>query len=588
MKKTLLIAIAVIMAANVFSQQPTFDWAKRIGNSYGATGTSIATDAAGNVYTIGFYSGKVDFDPGPGTYYLAPSGPVGYHNDIYISKLDSAGNFVWARSFGGLNDDRGLSIAVDGAGNVFATGIFLYDTIDFDPGPGVYNLSSASSQSAFVLKLDTSGNFIWASEIVGGASGNAITLDAADNVYITGYFIGTADFDPGINQYNLTSTGNSQSIFVSKLDSGGNLVWAQNIREISGSGLAESGRAITVDAAGNVYVTGSFRGTVDFNPDNIGIDTLTAPSTGVDNIFILKLNRSGSFVWAKNIDGNMTYSGGYGIAVDGAGNVYSTGVFRGTSNFGTAINPYNITAYNKDMFVLKLNSSGNFIWANNYGGGGENEGQAVALDALGYVYIGGWFGGWNYFNPNCGGCTVFVHGDAAYVLKLDTSGNYKNLSLMSSADTGDAFANAMTLDASDNIYMTGFFHDTVNFNPGSGIFNLMDDSMPFGDAFVLKLNQSYATVGINQLVMYNEEMITIAPNPFTSQTTISFSEAQKNTTIKIMDVVGKEIKTVLFSGKSLILEKGEMQSGVYFVQITVDSASSPTYKNVVNKKVVVE
>ncbi len=87
-------------------------------------------------------------------------------------------------------------------------------------------------------------------------------------------------------------------------------------------------------------------------------------------------------------------------------------------------------------------------------------------------------------------------------------------------------------------------------------------------------------VGINELIMDN--YITISPNPFTSQTTISFSEPQKNTTIKIMDVVGKEIKTVLFSGKSLILEKGEMQSGVYFVQITDEK------KNVVNKKVVVE
>ncbi|MCP4589121.1 MAG: hypothetical protein GY842_00110, partial [bacterium] len=137
--------------------------------------------------------------------------------DIFVSKFDSAGDFVWAKRMGGSSIDRGERIAVDGAGNVYTTGVFE-GTADFDPGPGTFNLSSAGSSDIFVSKFDSAGDFVWAKRMGGMSldSGYGIAVDGAGNVYTTGYFRNTVDFDPGTGTFNLTSAGQAD-VFVSKL-----------------------------------------------------------------------------------------------------------------------------------------------------------------------------------------------------------------------------------------------------------------------------------------------------------------------------------------------------------------------------------
>ena len=132
--------------------------------AYAAAG-SIAVDAAGNVYTTGYFGGTADFDPGPGTYNLTSAGTY----EMFISKLDSSGNFIWAKQMGGnssLDYATGLSITLDAAGNIYSTGP-LEGTVDFNPGPGVFTLSAIGvnrTRASFVLKLDADGNFIWAKQ----------------------------------------------------------------------------------------------------------------------------------------------------------------------------------------------------------------------------------------------------------------------------------------------------------------------------------------------------------------------------------------------------------------------------------------
>ncbi|MBK7651576.1 MAG: hypothetical protein IPJ20_13745 [Flammeovirgaceae bacterium] len=147
-----------------------------------------------NVYYTGQFFGTVDFNPGPGTSNMTSAG--GY--DFYIGKLDASGNFLWAKSLGGLNPDVSYSIDVDALGNVFASGGFN-GTVDFNPGPGTNNLTSNGSEDVFVLKLDPSGNFSWARSFGGNNfdSANSIKVDNLGNIITLGTFEGTADFDPG-------------------------------------------------------------------------------------------------------------------------------------------------------------------------------------------------------------------------------------------------------------------------------------------------------------------------------------------------------------------------------------------------------
>ena len=170
-------------------------------------------DHQGNVYTTGYFEGSVDFDPGIGTNLLTSAGLI----DIFVLKLDTSGNFQWAKSMGGNSNDAGCSIALDGSGNVYTTGYFLA-TADFDPGPGTTNITSAGLTDIFISKLDAAGNFIWVKGIGGTYTDRAqsIAVDNLDNIYTTGFFCETADFDPGEGTSTLTSAG-LDDIFVLKL-----------------------------------------------------------------------------------------------------------------------------------------------------------------------------------------------------------------------------------------------------------------------------------------------------------------------------------------------------------------------------------
>ena len=137
--------------------------------------------------------------------------------DIFISKLDSAGNFVWAKRIGGSTYDNAYSISLDGMNKVYTTGRFT-GTVDFDPGTGVFNLT-AINENIYINKLDESSNFVWAVNLGGSSneSGNSVVADASgNNIYTTGWFGGTADFDPGAGVFNLTGAGLSD-MFIQKM-----------------------------------------------------------------------------------------------------------------------------------------------------------------------------------------------------------------------------------------------------------------------------------------------------------------------------------------------------------------------------------
>ena len=263
---SVLVCIAAINFA-IVHPTATFAWtpttpqvsASAFGGTSTDNGNAIAVDAAGNVYTTGYFQNTADFDPGIGISNLTSASLNG--NDVFVSKLDSSGNFVWARSFGGTSTDTGNAIAVDAAGNVYTTGYFK-GIADFDPGAGTSNLTAVGNQDVFVSKLDSSGNFVWAKSFGAGSDDDAtgVAVDASGNVYTTGTFRSTVDFDPGAGVSNLTAV--QPDVFVSKLDSSGNFVWAKSF----GGTSTDNGNAIAIDASGNVYTTGYFYVTADFDP----------------------------------------------------------------------------------------------------------------------------------------------------------------------------------------------------------------------------------------------------------------------------------------------------------------------------------
>ena len=461
----------LILCFSVFPTSPgwaasnRFAWAKRLGGLNHDYVFDIAVDTSGNVYTTGRFQGTSDYDPGPGTYNL--NSTVG-SNDIFISKLDSNGNFAWARSLGGGIFDNGYSIAADPSGNVYTTGTFE-GTADFDPGSGTANRTSAGGDDIFISKLDSNGNFVWARSMGGMNfdSGYSVALDANGNGYTTGRFSDTVDFDPGPGMYSLTSAG-GDDIFIVKLNSNGNFVWA---RSMGGGANFDNGKSLAVDASGNVYTTGMFQGAVDFDPGS-GNYNLTS-AAGTADIFISKLDSNGNFVWARSL-GGVNFDTGTSLAVDTSGNVYTTGTFLGTADFDPGSGTSNlISGQSDDIFISKLDSNGNFIWARSMGGEYFDQSLSLDIDTSGNVYTTGHFTDSADFDPGpeAYNLTTAVGGDSdIFISKLDSNGSFVWARGMGSGlfDSGYGLA----LDPSGNVHTTGIFRGTVDFDPGAGIANL--------------------------------------------------------------------------------------------------------------------
>ncbi len=336
MKKAIYIILIFLLPTLLFAQ-----WAVGVGGNFDDTGTSIGVDGIGNTYIIGHFEDTADFDPGSGTFNLTSNGSY----DIFIAKYATDGSFVWAKNLGGADDDAGTSIFVESNGNVYVTGGFE-GTVDFNPGGSTFNLVSSGGADIFIAKYESDGSFVLAKN-VGGTSfdaGSSISVDGNGKIYVTGFFEGKADFDPGESIFNLTSVG-SVDIFIAKYSSDGSFVWANS----AGSSSDDAGNSISVDGNGNVYVTGGFEGTADFDP---GGGTFNLTSAGLFDIFIAKYSSDGSFVWANSV-GGLSYDLGGGW-VDSSGSIYILGAFEGTVDFNPGVEIFNLTsAGQSDVFIAK-------------------------------------------------------------------------------------------------------------------------------------------------------------------------------------------------------------------------------------------
>lgn len=322
--------------------QGNFVWAKKLGDY--ASHSDLVIDAAGNIYITGRFN-TGDFDPGPGTYTLAAASMN--DADIFISKLDAAGNFVWAKQMGGPLNDCGTGIVTDTSGNVYIIGYFS-GTADFDPGTGTQILNSYGLSDVFISKLDPAGNFIWVKQL-GGSSDELpkpILMDGSGNLVTVGVFSGTGDYDPGPSTFTLSPFG-AFDIFVSKLDSSGNFIWAKQL----GGATTDVIRNAHVDKFNNIYVTGCFMGTVDFDP---GQGIVPLASYGQEDIFISKMDVAGNFAWAGQM-GSPATDQAESIYVDNNGFIYVTGMFEMTADFDPESSTFTLNASGfQDAFICKL------------------------------------------------------------------------------------------------------------------------------------------------------------------------------------------------------------------------------------------
>jgi surface protein len=605
----LIFLLNVLSSSVLFAQEtPLFQWAKSFGGS-GVAGEQIVDldiDASGNIYVTGFFTSVTDFDPGAGTFNLTPVGGT----DIFIAKFNASGNFVWAKRIGGNDpqDERAEAIDVDNAGNIYITGLF-YGTVDFDPNATAFNLASAGSADAFILKLNTGGDFVWAVRAGGTEYEQAldIVVDNAGNTFTTGYFTGTADFDPGAGTVNLIP--DVQDVFVLSLDNTGSFQWAKKF----GGLQTDRGRTIGIDGAGDVVITGRFSGytaSFDFDPGP-SIVTLTPNTTTTSlDIYIAKLNSTtGNIIWAKAIAGTLD-DADEGIAIDNLDNILLTGYFQNTTDFDPGAGIFNLTAVGqRSPFIVKLTSSGDFVWAKAFlnssaVGSPDSRGDAITTDAVGNVYASGQFQRTIDFDPGPGVFNLVALGQSdAYVTKLDANGNFVWAYKIGS--TNFDFALGIAITASGEIYAAGSFALTADFDPGTCTFNMT--STGGYDAYIQKVTfatsalgptitsfsplsgpigttvtitgTNFSTTPANNIVTFNGVATTVSASTSTSITTIvpaSATTGKISVTVNCNTVQSVIDFTVGSATQNFITQWNLVTAGSGATQLTFGTATSGT------------
>jgi hypothetical protein len=551
---------------------------------------------------------------------------------LFISRIVNAQtpNFVWAKGFGGLDNEDVSSVATDINGNVFMTGNFLSDTLNFDS----LSLSNTNQNTSsftylksdiFIAKFDNEGNTLWAKNARGNKYDNslAMSLDYDGNVIVTGSFNSDTLYFDSISLIHSVPNPNSNAVgdfFIVKFDTFGNVLWAK-------SAYKAAGNSIAIDLNNNVFVSGSYYAT-----NFLVLDSITINNQGLNDIFLAKYDESGNLIWGKSIGGassdwdkavttdmsgnvfltgytqsstisidttsltmtcrtfiakfkpngdliwaiNAADSGlidGESIATDMNGNLILVGCFHSASvNFSSITltnyitNPSIANDYGSDILIVKYDSYGNVLWAKSAGAINHDIAKSVFIDGSDHIYVTGDFSYQLIFGPFS---LTEISWENLFILKLDASGN--SLWLKSALK---ANASAICVDNDNNAFIIGSYDQNANFDS----ITLIANPSYYTNIFLTKLD---ITTGVEEINNTVEQVI--YPNPFTSPTTFQSKSTLKNATAIIYNSMGQEVKQIKnISGNSFNIERDNLHAGLYFINLAEGNKIISTEKFVIS------
>jgi hypothetical protein len=456
--------ISILFSLPFYTNSQTFEWAKRMPSDMG---NAISVDANGYSYISGYFVGDVLFD----TVQLTSNGDY----DMFLAKYDQGGTCLWAKNAGGTDSDQGVDVSVDPDGNIYVTGTFngiaTFGTVQL-------TCSSPDYNDIFIAKYIANGNLLWVNQVAGLSDKicKRLSFDANGNIYAAGQFDGIISF----GTIELTTYGDLD-IFITKFNPDGNCLWAKH----AGGTGQDIGYGISSDASGNSYLTGVFEGNASFG-------TIPLSSFGLSDVFLAKYNSDGNCIWAKKAGGTNSEIGA-GVSNDANGNIYITGLFRGTVNFGT--NQLTVFGGN-DIYIARYDTNGNCIWAKQAGGTNNDYGYGVSTDVLGNCYVVGYFSSISSFGINqltsYGGTDIFI-------AKYDINGNC--VGAVQAGGTLDDRSNDISVDINGNSYITGYFTGNSAFGnitlTGSGavIAKIPSDQLPVElSSFTYKILNNYVAL----------------------------------------------------------------------------------------------
>jgi hypothetical protein len=399
---------------------------------------------------------------------------------ILLLALTFKANAQFLISAGAAGQEYSKDIDIDNQGNIISAGYF-YNTVDFDPSVGTNNRTSVGFADNYIAKYTSTGTLIWATSF--GSTGidipHSVVTDNNNNIILTGYFSNTCDFDPSASVAVRTSNG-GRDAYIAKYDANGNFQWVVTY----GADSLDDAFNLAVDAQDNVYWTGVIEGTVTVGTSNF--------TTQVEDIVFGKISPTGQILWVKQVGGSGIDEGS-GIFVDNNGDIIHTGYFQNTVDFDPNAGVSNLTSSGSfDTYFGKYDTSGNLIWMKKIGGPGVDIGApgGITIDNLNNIYIAGNAGVNCDYDPNAGTVTHIMNGTTDwFVAKYDNNGNH--ILSFTVGGTGQDQAHRLTTDNQQNIYVTGWFRISANFNPNGTAITLTGNCTGGGhDGYIAKYNSS--------------------------------------------------------------------------------------------------
>lgn len=557
MKKTILPLFTFCFSlAGLQGSAQELEWVTPTIDSGYSIAYGVAVDGSGNVYTAGIFRDTVDFDPGPGTAILADDLHQGF-----VQKVDASGNFQFVKGFFAATQLEILDLVIDSNGDLIITGRNL-GVMDADPGPGVYNLPGSTNFFGFIIRLNSSGDLIWAHSFVNGHPNNLV-IDNESNLYITGDFYDFMDLDPGAGSVPVYAGGFDHG-FVIKLDQGGNFKWGKQINSNNTSTMYDA----AVDPDGNVYVSGIFAGMVNF-PDI----PLTYTAGGTFDAIIWKIDSTGQSLWVKpfeSTDMQRPYT-----LVAGENQLFVAGTFNGSMDIDLGAGTQIMTAgteSGEDFFLTKMTGNGDHVWSRMLKGTSLLYTREILLAANGDIYVAGDYNG--QMDTDLGPAEDYISnplGRDGYIIRTDNDGN----AIWSRVIGGEGMLaiNDITLGAGNELYLAGFNYYTVDFAPGPEE-HIVTHVNDLAHAYVAKWHQQTVSVKEKAPDKYN---VMLYPNPTNGNITLDLGNVLGTSDVAITDLTGKIISKRTFASAGKVSMNVEGPAGVYFVSVN-NSGSAVTKK----------
>jgi hypothetical protein len=471
--KWLLVFTICILSLNLNAQTPQFEWVQNSTTLYRSFVNSTVVDQQGNIFYAGNFGGYVDFDPGPGT--AIEMSPINSIQAMFVVKLDSNKNFLWVKTIVNDNYIYNTKMKIDTQGNLY----FLCLASYYQSNEFYYENDTIPGSGYFILKTNNDGILISAKtlELTSGfvlPSIIDINIDTDDNLYLTGKYSGTVDFDFDSTQFNLSS--NDPENFLMKINSNLELQWVKSI----GSFVPNSFSVIALTSNGYSYVLNKFNGVTDLDPD-----TTTYLLNGTGH-YIAKFDSIGNFIWANQYLDIEPAS----IHVTPSGDILCTGSFIGTVDFDPGAGIASKTSLgNSDIFIFKLLENGNFSWVKSFGGTLNDAGYCLTSDTDENIYFSGNFRSIVNFGNNLNPYILQSNGNEdIFLAKLDQQGNQSWVKSL--GGVGNDYSYTLN-NYNQSLFLGGAFNSTVDFNFGPDQMNLTPIvTNVSGELYLLKINQS--------------------------------------------------------------------------------------------------